>query len=241
MVIRRLLTIAIYLLGITNAFGKYSSPETFQIMTEIMDPFQVMQRGKLKGSNVEFVRQVFSNAQVKLPRIDIYPWPRAFQTAQLEGNRFIFPMVRTADREALFEWVGKIAESDFYLYGRKNNKLELNNLEDVKHLQVALMKNDVAYNYFKQKGFESGKNLLVMSDRETIEKLFFNERLPIIISSPFLIQEQAKLHGKNPAEYEQKYFLKDLTVDFYLAASLTTDQNLIERLKQSWPDSILKH
>lgn len=241
MVIRSLLAIVICFFSVPNSIGKQETAVNFSIMTEIMDPFQTMERGKLKGSNVEFVRQVFSNAQVKLPRIDIYPWPRAFKTAQEQGNRLIFPMVRTADREALFEWVGKIAESDFYLYGRKNNRLELNNLEDVKQLQVALMKNDVAYNYFKQKGFESGKNLLVMSDRETIEKLFFNERLPIIISSPFLIQEQAKLHGKNPAEYEQKYFLKDLTVEFYLAASLTTDQNLIERLKQSWPDFILKH
>lgn len=203
---------------------------SFQIMTEIMDPFQVMQKGKLKGSNVEFVRSVFARADIALPRIDIFPWPRAYQTAQQSGNRFIFPMVRTQQREPKFKWVGKIALS-FYLYGMKNNqKAEINSLEDDKTHEITLMKDDVAYQYFLSKGFEKGKNLRVMSDRKTIEKLFFNQRLDIIISSPFLIEQQAKVHDKDPSNYEPKFHLKDLTVEFYLAASLTTDEGLIHTI-----------
>lgn len=242
MVIRCLLVIMISFFSVHDSLGKQETSASFRIMTEIMDPFQVMERGKLKGSNVDFVRKVFSSAKIDLPRIDVYPWPRAFESAQQPGNRFIFPMVRTPEREDRFNWVGKIAESEFFLYGLKSDQsIGIGKLADAKQFKIALMKNDVAYNYFKRNGFNDGEHLLVMSERETIEKLFFNGRLPVIISSPFLINQQARLHGKNPQDYEKKYFLADLTVEFYLASSLTTDRNLIKLLQQNWPDEVLKH
>lgn len=242
MVMRPISIILLILLNAANASETTPNALSFQIMTEIMDPFQVMENGKVQGRNTVFVRDAFARAGLSIPHIDVYPWPRAFKTAQKNGNRFIFPIVRTTEREPLFKWVGKIAESSFYLYGLKdNNEDEILTLEDAKTHEIAIMKDDVAYNYFISKGFEEGKNLRVMSDRRTVEKLFFNQRLEIIISSPFLIKQQAKVHGKDPENYEPKFHLQDLTIEFYLAASPSTHDELIKALKTNWPQRVIKN
>ncbi|MCC2617422.1 hypothetical protein LJ739_14310 [Aestuariibacter halophilus] len=215
---------------------------TFRVVTEILEPMQQFDGETLTGTNVEFIREVFADAGLTLPQIEVYPWVRAYDIALKTPNVFIFAMVRNQSREPLFEWVGPMATSHFALYGRKDNpSLQIDSLEDAKQLTISLMKNDAAYLYFRDHGFVEGENLMAVTDRDVASALFFAGRLEVIVSSAWLIEQEAKVHNVTPGLYEPKLLLPDLDVTFYLAASQGTDPRLIEALKRVWPADRLQY
>lgn len=242
MVKHRSILFFLFFASLSAAQERNSIAADYRIVTEIIEPFQVMSDGQLTGTSVEFVIDVFKQASLPIPEIEVYPWPRAYKTALENEDTFIFAMVRTPERENKFNWVGLIAESTFALYGLKSDEsIAINSLQDAQQFEIAMMQNDVAHDYFRQKGFTEGKNLRIMSERKIIEKLFFNQRLKVIISSPNRIKQQAKLFGQDPEAYEAKYFLSDLTVRFYLAANPHTNAFLIKTLQKHWPVKVLQY
>lgn len=219
-----------------------AQPQDLRIVTEILDPFQVVKDDKVTGIAVEHIRSIFHTAQLSMPDVEGHPWSRAFKIAEERPNTLIFGIVRTPEREQKFEWVGKFAQTTFYLFGLKSRAhIQINTLEDVKNYAIALRRGDVTYHYFKRNGFVENENLLLVFERSVVERLFFNGKLDVIVSSPFLMREQAKVFGVDESLYEPKFRLPELDVSFYLAAHPQTDPQLIETLRQHWPTEHLQY
>lgn len=210
-----------------------------RLVSEVIAPFQILRDGQLNGKNVEFLRSVFARAGLSFPSVEVFPWARAYQTALRQPNTMVFATVRTPEREADFIWVGPLAKSEYYLFGLKSRKdIQIDSLPAAKGFRIGTTNRDASHEYLSRHGFKDDVNLLLLPDWSQVERLFFNQKLDLIVSSPFFLAHQVKKFGLQMSMFEPKYHLSALDVTFYLAANRQTDPRMIELLRRHWPKQI---
>lgn len=211
----------------------------FRLLSEVFEPVQYMQDNNLAGPNVEFLQELFTAANIKMPLVEVYPWARSYNIALNEKNALIFSMVRTPIREPHFIWVGPMAKTTFYLYGlRKREDIQLNSVEDAKNYMIGLIKDDVSYQYFSKKGFVENENILLLSSFEKIQDLFFAGKIDMLVSSPIMIKKFTQDRNLDENIYQEKLRMPGMDVKFYLAANLNTDMQLVNALRKHWPSTL---
>lgn len=68
-------------------------------------PFSFTKDGKVEGLGIEIVDEIQRRLGSNVPT-EVYPWPRAYKMLQETPNTAHYFTTRTAEREALFKWVG---------------------------------------------------------------------------------------------------------------------------------------
>lgn len=86
--------------------------------------------------------------------IHSYPWKRAYAAALEHPNGCVFATARTAEREALFKWVGPIDESDSMLMGRAGRDYQIKTLEDARKYQIGTYMGDWRTEFLRSRGFK---------------------------------------------------------------------------------------
>lgn len=224
--------------------GMYAHAEDieFRLLSEVFEPVQYMQDNKLAGPNVEFLQELFTAANIKMPLIEVYPWARSYNIAQNEKNALIFSMVRTPIREPHFIWVGPIAKTTFHLYSlSERDDIQLNNVTEAKNYMIGLIKDDVSYQFFVEQGFVENENILLVSNFEENQRLFFEGKIDMLVSSPLMMEQFAKNRSLDHTSYKDKLRLPGMDVTFYLAANPNTDKQLIKKLRAHWPSKLYEY
>ncbi|MBU2280226.1 MAG: transporter substrate-binding domain-containing protein, partial [Gammaproteobacteria bacterium] len=84
------------------------SAENLRVVLEVSPPHQTYENGKVAGLTTAVVEQMLQQAGLT-PQYEVYPWARAFRLAAGTPNVMIYNIARTPEREAQFEWIGKVA------------------------------------------------------------------------------------------------------------------------------------
>ncbi len=83
-----------------------------RLFTEEYRPLSYSEKGKLTGMAVEVVEQLVEQTG-QATHIELLPWARGYHLAQREANVGLFSMVRTPEREALFQWPHRAGSHQF--------------------------------------------------------------------------------------------------------------------------------
>ena len=68
------------------------------------------------------------------------PFARALRTLETQPNAVLFPMLRTAERESKYQWVGLMAKRNHYLYRLDSRKdIVIQSLEDARQYRIDLI------------------------------------------------------------------------------------------------------
>ncbi len=178
------------LLGITTN----SHAEKIQVFTEPLAPLHYEKDGKIEGLATELVRLIFVEAGLE-PQFEIYPWKRAYRKALNTPESFIYTINRTAEREALFKWIGPILPKNVYLYRLKNrNDIEITTIEDAKKYTTSVILGHSLTRWFHDQGFHDGKELFVTPNKEVQIRFFLKGRCDLITGNEYTIH--ASLHGQ---------------------------------------------
>ncbi|SFV07233.1 amino acid ABC transporter substrate-binding protein, PAAT family [Pseudoduganella namucuonensis] len=105
-------------------------------------PHNMQTDGRVVGLSTEKVEEMFKRAGVPYT-LRFTPWPRAYQSAHDLPGHCAFSMARTKEREDQFQWVGPIAQMDWVLYARAEDKLAPRSLEDVRSALIGGSASDV--------------------------------------------------------------------------------------------------
>lgn len=83
------------------------------LITEDYPPLNFVTNGQLKGPSVEIVERIRAKLGLKqeIQEIKVYPWARGYRFLQTKANTELFSTARTKQREALFKWVGPVAQN----------------------------------------------------------------------------------------------------------------------------------
>lgn len=207
--------------------------QPLQVVTEDFPPYQFERDGKLGGMAVDVARELLKEAGLNA-EIKLYPWARAYQLAQGEPNVLIFSIARTPQREALFKWIGTITPYRVYLWRlAERPELQVHNLDEAKRFMVGGVYQDVKPEHLKTQGFREGTNLeLAPSDDINIRKLFAR-RIDLLPFDEINFIYKLSLLSHKPSEVTRVLLLDGISNDLYIAASLGTPDETVQRLRDA--------
>jgi len=205
--------------------------EELIIYTEELPPLNYYDRDteSAAGYSVEIVKELLkrSGFTVSGGYIRVFPWVRAFQKAQETKNALLFSMTRTPDREALFKWVGPIADRTVWMWKLKaRNDIDAPTLEKAKDYTVAGVSGFAATEYLKQQGFEVE---LTTSVEQNWKKLLAG-RVDLGTALELEAACYMKQMGRRFHQLERLFILDD-SHQFYIALNRQTEDDIVERLQ----------
>lgn len=163
------------------------------ILCEDDPPFQLKtEQGTLSGFTVELVRAIQKEVGNSDP-IALVPWPRGYAMAQTEKDVVLFSMMRTAERNPRFHWVGPIKETRWIFVLRANSPIKLASLDDARKLKtLAVPRNDARDEFLTKMGFT---NLVRVTENQQAAKMLLSGRVDAYVSSDNALPEDLKAAG----------------------------------------------
>ncbi|CAN1600628.1 transporter substrate-binding domain-containing protein [Pseudomonas sp. B21-028] len=196
----RLLVLGVLMLMAASGFSPNAAAEpALRIVTEELPPYNMTQGGRMTGMSTEVVQAVLKEVGMQTP-IQSMPWARAYQLALNDSNVLIYSIARTPEREALFQWVGAIAPTRWYLYSLADRPVKLDSLEDARGHQIATVNQDVGEQYLVSKGFRIGEELQSSTKYEHNYRKLKVDHVEMWISNELNAQYLVRQNGENPAK-----------------------------------------
>ncbi|WP_435304168.1 MULTISPECIES: substrate-binding periplasmic protein [Pseudomonas] len=179
------------------AASTYAAEAPLRIVTEELPPFNMTQNGRVTGMSTEVVQAVLKEVGVDAP-IYSMPWARAYELALNESNVLIYSIVRTPERESLFQWVGAIAPTQWYIYSLADRPVKLNSLADAHGHQIATVNQDVGEQYLVSKGFRVGEELQSSTRYEHNYRKLKVDHVELWISNELNAMYLTRQNGEDP-------------------------------------------
>jgi polar amino acid transport system substrate-binding protein len=208
-------------LGVFTA-GLLAKP--LQIYCENDPPSQIRNPDdSLSGFAVDVVREIQKRVHNHDP-ILMVPWARGYDSVQTAPNVLLFSMARTADRDARFQWIGPILESQYGFYVKADAKTVINSLDDARKLNaIGVYRDDVRDSFLTQAGFTRLDR--VTDNSYNIKKLMFG-RIDAYAGSPIGNADAVKAAGFQPTDVRLAFiFMKSQS---FIAASRTTPAEVVQ-------------
>jgi len=205
--------------------------QKIQVVTEEMGPFSYTQNDNVVGFSTEIVEEMLKRAEIEY-EITSHPWSETFQIAQNEPNVIIYSIARNVERESGFKWIGVIAELDVYFFHLKNRvDIKIRNLDDAAKYRIGVVEDDFRHSFLLQ-GSYTNTLIPVASDDINIKNIF-DHKIDI-----FPADEQVAYHICHRAGFafndlKKSLYLKDLSVDLYIAASITTSDEVVTKCRMA--------
>lgn len=211
--------------------------DKIKIITENSPSSNMVIDGKLTGYGVDILEKMLQKVNSDKTRDDfeVLPWARGYSMVQKDPNTMLFAMLRTKQREKLFKWVGPIDNSIVALIAKKERKIKINSIEDMKKYSIGTVKDDVAELAVKELGITSFDSISGTKAIETSIKKLQRDRIDLFAYS--YVIDTWKIKGFNPKEYENVYTLKEDSL--YYAFHKDTDQKILDQLQNAL-DSLKK-
>lgn len=202
------------------------------IVTEHLPPYQISKDNKLTGGSVAIEIKKLMKTVLPGSSIEVVPWARAYQVALVRPNTIIFSLVRTPEREDKFIWIGKVAQVRTELIALKDSELQpVETLSELKNTRIGVKRQDAVATFLNNNGFEYGKDLVEIVYTMSTMRMLEKGRIETIPSNKQIIDFYCQTAGCANSDFKTLYVFKQLSEEFYLAASLGTDVKLIEKLK----------
>ena len=139
------------------------------LTTEDYPPFNFSKdEGKtIAGSSTDVMNEVLKRTGIKAT-IVLYPWERAYKSAQDDKDTCVYSTTRTEAREKLFKWVGPLVSDSWVLYAKADSAITISALDDAKKHTIGGYQGDAKTVFLKEKGFKIDET---MKDEQNVKKL----------------------------------------------------------------------
>lgn len=204
-----------------------AEPEAHPIMvTEEWPPYNYQQDGKLTGFSVEIINNIMQIIGKDYP-IRLLPSMRTTRVLDTRPNSFMFSLFRTPERESNYKWIGPLTDGSIFFYKKRNNKLIINNIEDMKKVsRVAVRHKGLIPEILLEQGFKN-LDMTATTSFQVYRKLLV-ERVELAISDTDLgVSYQLKLLNADSSSFE-KIPIPIFKSDLYIAVNKSVSDEEIE-------------
>lgn len=214
----------------TLIFSSKAFTAKINIVTEHLAPFQIVTETGIEGLATEVINATLQATNISYD-IEAHPWSQSYNRALHVENTCIYSLAHIPKRKPLFQWVGHITNSTISLYALSKNPIIIDNLSQAKRYKIAVIKDDVTHHFLISKGFIENKNLYVMNNYDSLLKLLEipNRQIDLVVLNDDLLKNRVK-NSAETSKYKNVFVLKELTLDFYFACSLTTEKSIVRTL-----------
>jgi polar amino acid transport system substrate-binding protein len=197
------------------------------LLTDNHPPLHFQQGNQLVGFGVDVVQALAERTgdQVHLQQV---PLLRALHVATTEPATGVFTVLRTAERNGLYQWVGPLMDVETALYSA-NTQQPVRSLQDAASLgRIAVPRKWLAYDYLRKQGLN---NLYGVETPEQMMRLARLGRTEFVVADTLSITTLAREEGLAPSQlHYQMPLMKQGT---YIAFSPLTDARQVARWQQA--------
>lgn len=199
-----------------------------RLYTEDYRPFSYLADGEPTGMAVQVVEELIRRTG-QPARIELVPWTRGYHRVRQQADTALFSTVRTAQREAQFQWVGPIARGRTSFYSRRAAGLRVRNLDEVRRLgALAVPKQWYSYELLAEQGLD---NLYGVPTPRDMLRMFRHGRVRLIIANSLTLDGMLAEHGMQAEQLQRQFDL--MPNDSYIAFSRQTDPQRVARWQQA--------
>lgn len=206
----------------------YVTAAELRLYTEDYRPFSYLEDGKPDGMAVAVVEELIRRTG-EPARIELVPWTRGYHQVRQQANSALFSTVRTAQREAEFQWVGPIARGYTRFYTHKDAGLRVVSLDDVRQLgTLAVPKHWYSYELLREQNLQ---NLYGVATPQDMLRLFRHGRVKLLLANTLTLDGILAEQGMNATQLQAQFDL--MPNNSYIAFSLQTDAARVARWQQA--------
>lgn len=180
------------------------------------------------GFGVDVVKALAERTgdQVQLQQV---PLLRALHMASSEPATAVFTVLRTAERDGQYQWVGPLLDVETALYSADSTQPPVRSLVDAARLgRIAVPCKWLAYSYLQQQGLN---NLYGVETPEQMVRLARMGRTEFVVADTLSIATLAREEGLAPDRLQ--YQMPLMRQGSYIAFSLQTDARQVARWQQA--------
>ncbi|GAA5176241.1 ABC transporter substrate-binding protein [Niveibacterium umoris] len=203
------------------------------VMTEEVYPQSYLRNGEVVGTSTALVEQVLAEAGVAY-RLDMRAWAAVMQTAEARTPMLLYPLARTAEREAGFIWIGQLDTLEHRIYKlARRGDLQPRSLDELHGHMIGVVKRDARETFLLQNGFRPDAELLSIASGAQGLRLMLAGRLDYLPISPDGLAAACREENLDCSQFEFVMPL-GLKLRLYLAASLATPPATVDRIRIAW-------
>jgi polar amino acid transport system substrate-binding protein len=134
--VKRFCRTCLLFLSVSSPALALDKPILKAVTAEDNYPYNFKKDDRIQGLGFDVVNTLAERTGYRL-KVEALPWTRALLTAKNEAEVLIFSIVRIAEREEFYYWIGPIAKSEIWFYKLKNRTdMSVKNMADVRRYQV---------------------------------------------------------------------------------------------------------
>ena len=227
MLARRVHVLLVLLVGVS--FQCIAQTEHLRLYTEEYPPINFSQKdGKPTGLATEVVLEIMRRTGDTAP-IEVVPWARGYQQAQVRPNTGLFVTMRIPEREKLFHWVGPLTRNTTSFYALRKNGLRVDDLEQARQIgQIAVPRAWYSHQHLLAHGFT---NLYPVAGPDQVIRMLKRGRVKLMALDDLSLNALLDDGGLAVGEVDQ--LLVFLHSDSYIAFSQDTDPQLLARWQRT--------
>lgn len=198
------------------------------LLTDNHPPLHFQQGGQLVGFGVDVVQALAERTgdHVNLQQL---PLLRALHVASTEPATGVFTVLRTAERDDRYQWVGPLLEVETALYSADSTRPPVHSLLEAGNLgRIVVPRKWLVYSYLQKQGLT---NLYGVASPEQMMRLARMGRTDFVVADTLSIATMAREEGLAPNQLH--YQMPLMQQGSYIAFSLQTDVHQVERWQQA--------
>lgn len=202
-----------------------TSVHALDLATEDNAPFNYLEGKQVKGLSTDIINEMGRRAGVPI-KIQVTPWPRAYQAALGTPESCVYSTVRLPEREQLFKWVGPLATNKWALFAKNDFSKPIAKIEDAQHYRIGGVIMDAKSLYLKSIGFS---NFDLVGDDNLNQAKLLAGRIDLWVSGLYRVNHIAQQNGGKAI----KPVLIVREVEYFLACNPNTSDATIASLTRA--------
>lgn len=123
-------------------WGHAQATDPIIFYTEEYPPYNfINDQGEIDGISTRLLQEALTTVDHPVD-FRLVPWARAFSEASLRPGNCVYSTARTAEREAMFRWVGPLLQTEWAAFALPGHSIEATSLEELKGLRVGSFHED---------------------------------------------------------------------------------------------------
>ena len=164
--------------------------------------------------------------------ISVYPWARAMALAQNRPNTLLFSLARTPERESRFIWIGKLSQTQQFLWRLPASPSSGNLQQIISCCSICTVRKDVSEEALRDQDKTQRLQLVLTGSHHDCLRMLRGGSVQYLAASPYRIKSTLQQAGL-PAGLLQRDVAIAPPRELYLAANLETPPATLRKLQQA--------
>ncbi len=196
-------------------------------LTEEWAPFNYAKDGDAAGISVEILDAIFHNAGVDhtATKVKIMPLSEAFEQARGNTSTVLFSIVRTAQREPDYKWVGPFTKAGFVVYSAADRNITIASAQDLNKYRIGTVNATIEYDLLVAQNV-AASNIVVASTPAELLQMLKDGQIDLWATGEFTGHYEVNNAGLDTKDFEVAYTLGEK--EFYFIFSKDVPDSVVD-------------